>query len=167
MSHFCPSFGCTLRNITFLNWGSQHTVHQVESYRSRARGRVTSLDLLAMFCLLQLRIRLVLWAACSYHWLISNFLFDQYRQALLYRATLNLFFHQSVLILEFRCRPLHLTVELHEVHRGPLLKPAKVPLGGIPSLYCISCTIQLDVFCKLLAGALGTPGYIINKDIEQ
>ncbi|KAK4832999.1 hypothetical protein QYF61_027023 [Mycteria americana] len=36
-------------------------------------------------------------------------------------------------------------VELHEVHKGPLLKPMKVPLDCISSLKHINCSAQLDV----------------------
>ena len=37
---------------------------------------------------------------------------------------------------------------------GPLLKPVKGPLDGIPSLKSTNCTSQLGVICKLAEGAL-------------
>ena len=45
-------------------------------------------------------------------------------------------------------------VELREVPMGPLLKPVKGPLDGIPSLKSTNCTSQLGVICKLAEGAL-------------
>ena len=44
-------------------------------------------------------------------------------------------------------------VEPHEVHTGPLLELVQVPLDGILSFWCVSCTTQLDVICKLAEGA--------------
>jgi len=38
---------------------------------------------------------------------------------------------------------------------GPLLKLVQVPLDGIPSFWCVNCTTQLGVICKLAEGALG------------
>jgi len=43
-------------------------------------------------------------------------------------------------------------VEPHEIHLGPLLKPVTVPLDVILSLWCVNCTPQLDVICKLTEG---------------
>jgi len=45
-------------------------------------------------------------------------------------------------------------VESHEVHTGPLLELVLVPLDGIPSFWCVNCTTQLAVICKLAEGAL-------------
>jgi len=45
-------------------------------------------------------------------------------------------------------------VEPHEVHTGPLLKLVQVPLDGIPSFWCVSCTAHPGVICKLAEGAL-------------
>jgi len=45
-------------------------------------------------------------------------------------------------------------VEHHEVHTGPLLKLVQVSLAGIPSFWCVNCTTQLGVICKLAEGAL-------------
>jgi len=45
-------------------------------------------------------------------------------------------------------------VKLHEVHTGPLLKLVQVPLDGILSFWCVNCTTQLGVICKLAEGAL-------------
>ena len=44
--------------------------------------------------------------------------------------------------------------EPHEVHTGPPLKPAQVPLDGIPALQCVDCTMQLGVVGKLAEAAI-------------
>ncbi|KAK4828346.1 hypothetical protein QYF61_026007 [Mycteria americana] len=97
-----------------------------------------------------------------------------YSQVLICRATLNPFIPQSVLILQIALAQvqdlaLGLT-ELHEVHMGPLLKPVKVPLDGIPSLKHINCTTQLGVICKLAEGtgmkALQNPLALCNKTVR-
>ncbi|KAK4827038.1 hypothetical protein QYF61_013222 [Mycteria americana] len=58
-------------------------------------------------------------------------------------------------------------VEPHEVHMGPLLEFAQVPLDGIPSLRCVNCTTQLGVVHKLAEGALDPTVYVIDEDIKQ
>jgi len=57
--------------------------------------------------------------------------------------------------------------ELHQVHVDLLFKPIKVPLDGIPSHWCINCTTQLAVICKLVEGALKPTVYVISADIKQ
>ncbi|KAK4831706.1 hypothetical protein QYF61_018758 [Mycteria americana] len=85
-------------------------------------------------------------------------------------AAHNPFIPQSVLILEIaltEVQDLALgLVELHEVHMGPLLKPVKVPLDGIPSLKCINCTTQIGVICKFAGSALDLTAYVIGEDIK-
>ncbi|KAK4826170.1 hypothetical protein QYF61_006032 [Mycteria americana] len=80
-----------------------------------------------------------------------------YHQVLFRRAALNPFILQSVLILGIaltQVQDLALgLVELHDVHMGPVLKPVKVPLDGIPSLKRIKCTTQLGVICRLSEGS--------------
>ena len=75
----------------------------------------------------------------------------QYLQVLLSRAALNPFIPQPVLIpgvAPTQMQDLALGLVLpHEVHMGPPLQPVKVPLGGIPSLKQINCTVQLGVIC--------------------
>jgi len=77
---------------------------------------------------------------------------------------------QSVLTLRIaviRVQDLALVlVELYDAHMGPLLKPVKVPLDGIASHQCISCTTQLGVICKLSGGELNTTLYVIPEDIK-
>ena len=58
-------------------------------------------------------------------------------------------------------------VEPHEVHTSPPLKPAKVPLDGIPSLQCVSHTTQLGVLYKVSKGALDPTVHVIDEDVEQ
>lgn len=43
-------------------------------------------------------------------------------------------------------------VKPHEVLTGPLLKFVQVALDGIPSFYCVNCTAQLCIICKLAEG---------------
>ncbi|KAK4808976.1 hypothetical protein QYF61_015210 [Mycteria americana] len=57
-------------------------------------------------------------------------------------------------------------VEVHEVCMGPLLKPVKVALDGIPSLLRINCTTELGVICKLAEGALNPTIYITDEDTK-
>ena len=54
--------------------------------------------------------------------------------------------------------------EPHEVHVGPPLKPVKVPLDGIPSLWHINCTAQLGVVCRLAEGALSPTVRVIDEE---
>ncbi|KAK4831361.1 hypothetical protein QYF61_017492 [Mycteria americana] len=99
-----------------------------------------------------------------------QFFIHQCPQILPCRTALNPFFPQSVLILGIaliQVQDLALgLVELHEVHMGPLLKPVKVSLDGIPSLRHANCTTQLGVICKLAEGALNPAIYVIDEDIK-
>jgi len=45
-------------------------------------------------------------------------------------------------------------VEPHEVHTGSFFEVVQVCLDGIPSFWCVICTTQLGVICKLAEGAL-------------
>ncbi|KAK4832517.1 hypothetical protein QYF61_023582, partial [Mycteria americana] len=86
------------------------------------------------------------------------------------QVALNPFIPQPVLILGIawtQVQDLALDlVEPHEVHMGPLLKLVQVPLDGIPSLRCVSCTTQLGVICNLAEGALDLAVNVI-EDIKQ
>ncbi|PKU44258.1 hypothetical protein llap_5451 [Limosa lapponica baueri] len=57
-------------------------------------------------------------------------------------------------------------IELHEVYAGPLLKPVKVPLDGIPSLQYVNRSTQLGVIGKLAEGALSSTIHVANKDVK-
>ena len=57
-------------------------------------------------------------------------------------------------------------VELHEVHTGPVLKPVKVPLDGIPFLQLINCIAQLGVMCTFAKAAFNLIVYVVDKDIK-
>ena len=57
-------------------------------------------------------------------------------------------------------------VEPHEVHLGPLLKPAWVPLDGISSLWCVDHTLQLGVISKL-AESVYNPAVDVIEDIKR
>lgn len=55
---------------------------------------------------------------------------------------------------------------------GSLLKLVQIPLGGMPSFLCISCTTQLCGIRKLAESALDPIGndifvYVIDKDIKK
>jgi len=54
----------------------------------------------------------------------------------------------------------HGLVQLQEVRTGPLLKPAKVPLGGSPSL---NCTTQLGVTCQLAEDPVDPSVYVTQS----
>ena len=66
-----------------------------------------------------------------------------------------------------RCKTKIGFVEPHEVHLGPLLKPAWVPLDGIPSLWCVDHTPQLGVNSKLAEGVLDPTINVIDEDIKE
>ena len=57
--------------------------------------------------------------------------------------------------------------EPHEVHVGPPLDLAQVPLDGILSLRHVDHTTLLGVICKLAEGALVLAVYVIDEDIKQ
>jgi len=82
----------------------------------------------------------------------------QYPQVFLGRTALNPFIPQPVLISGItptQMQDLALgLVEPHEIHTGPLLKLVQIPLDGMLSLWCVSCTTQLGVISKLAEGAL-------------
>ena len=82
----------------------------------------------------------------------------QYPQVFPSRATLKPFIPQPVLIVGFaptQMQDLALgLVEPHEVHKGPVLEPVHVPLDSILFFWCVSCTTQLGIICKLAEGAL-------------
>jgi len=81
-----------------------------------------------------------------------------YPQVLVGRAALNPFIPQPVLTLGLtstHAQDLALgLVETHEVHMDPLLQLVQVPLEGILSFWCVNCTTQLGVICKLAEGVL-------------
>jgi len=92
-------------------------------------------------------------------------------QVLLRRAALNPFIPQSVLIL--RTAPTQVQdlalglVEPHEVHMGPPLRLVQVSLDDIPSFWCVNCTTQLGVICKLAEGALDHAVYVLDENVKQ
>ncbi|KAK4808270.1 hypothetical protein QYF61_020751 [Mycteria americana] len=95
----------------------------------------------------------------------------QYPQVLLLRAALNPFIPQPALILGVaptQMQDLALgLVDPHEVHMGPLLQLAQVPLDGIPSLRYVNRTTQLGVVSKLAEGALDPTVHVVDEDTKQ
>jgi len=95
----------------------------------------------------------------------------QYPQVLLSKAALNTFISQPVLIAEValtQVQDLALgLVEPHEVHTGPLLELVQVPLDGILSFWCVNCTTQFGVVCKLAEGALDLAVYLTDENTKQ
>jgi len=75
----------------------------------------------------------------------------QYPQVLLGRTALNLFIPQPVLLVGIAPKQMQdLTlglVEPYDIHTGLPLQLVQVPLDGILSFWCVSCTIQLGVIC--------------------
>ena len=57
-------------------------------------------------------------------------------------------------------------VELHKVGMGPPRQPAQFPLDSIPSLWCVNCTTQRGVICKLAEKALDPTVHVTYKDIK-
>ncbi|KAK4824302.1 hypothetical protein QYF61_013047, partial [Mycteria americana] len=139
---------CSNRSMSFLYWGPQN--HMQYS--------------------IQPRIRLAFWAASTHCGLTSNFSSTSTPKSFC-TGLLSIHSFPSLLTLGIaltQVQDLALgLVELHGVRMGPLLKPVKVPLDGIPSLKRINCTTQLGLICKLAEGALNPTVYVINKDIEQ
>ncbi|KAK4829131.1 hypothetical protein QYF61_002210 [Mycteria americana] len=141
-----------VRVFSVLRAPELDTVLQVGSHLEQ-RGRITSLDLLAMLLLMQPRIQLAFWAVSAHCWVMSGFSFT-----ITPKAALNPFTPQPVLIL--RVAPTQVQdpalglFEPHEVHMGPLLELVQVPLHGIPSLRRVNHTTQLGVICKLAEEAL-------------
>ena len=120
------------------------------------RGRITSLALLATLDATQDTVGL---QGCESTLLAQVQIFThQYPQVLLGWAVLNPFIPQTVLIVMIaptQMQDLALgLVEPCEFHTDPLLELVQVPLDGIPSFWCDSCTTPLDVSCKLAEGAL-------------
>ncbi|KAK4818202.1 hypothetical protein QYF61_008586 [Mycteria americana] len=95
----------------------------------------------------------------------------QYLQVLLRRAALYHIIPQP--ILKPRITPTQGQdpalglVEPHEVRTGPLLQLVQVPLDGIPSFWCLNCTTQFGVVCKLAEGALCLTVNVIDENTEQ
>ena len=54
-------------------------------------------------------------------------------------------------------------VELHEVGMSPPLSPVQVSLCSIHSLWCVNCTTQLGVICKLAERALNPTTKLLNN----
>ena len=100
-----------------------------------------------------------------------QFLINHHPQVLLLRAALNPFSTQPLFVIGIaltHVQDLALgLVEPHAVHAGPLLKPVKVPLDGIPSLQRINHTTELGVICKLADGVLSPTVYVIDEDVKQ
>jgi len=82
----------------------------------------------------------------------------QHPQVLLSRAAFNPFIPQPAWISEdapIKVQdPARDLVGPNEVHIGPFLELVQVPLHVIPFFWCVSCTTQLCVICKLAEGAL-------------
>jgi len=98
-------------------------------------------------------------------------LVSQYPQVLLLRTVVDPFSAQPLFVLGIpltQGQDLVLgLVQLHEVLTGPPLKPAKVPLDGIPSLQHVDHTTQLGVVGKLAEGAFSTTVHVPSKDVTQ
>ncbi|KAK4816292.1 LOW QUALITY PROTEIN: hypothetical protein QYF61_014590 [Mycteria americana] len=90
-------------------------------------------------------------------------------QVLFRRAALNHIIPQLVLKprIALTQDPALGLVEPHEVHTGPLLQLVQVPLDDILSFWCVSCTTQLGVICKLAEGALDLAVNVIDENIEH
>jgi len=79
-------------------------------------------------------------AASTHCWVMSSFSPPSTPKSS--RAALSLLIPQPVAPNQMQDLALRL-VEPLEVHMGPLLELAQVPLDGIPSFWCLSCTTPL------------------------
>jgi len=84
-------------------------------------------------------------------------------------ATLKPFIPQPILIVgvaptQMQDLALHL-VEPHEIHTGPFLDLVQVPLDGIPYFWCVNCTTQPGVVCKLAESALDLA--VIDENVKR
>ncbi|KAK4830703.1 hypothetical protein QYF61_012872 [Mycteria americana] len=109
------------------------------------RGRITSLNLLAILCLMQPRITLAFFATRD-------------PQIRFCRAAFQLGGPQYILVPGVVPAQVQdfvlLLVELHEVPVGLFLLPVEVPLDGSMTFWCISHSSQFGVICKLFEGTL-------------
>ncbi|KAK4831337.1 hypothetical protein QYF61_017468 [Mycteria americana] len=163
------------RPMSFLCWGPQSGMQYSVGWglmRAGYRGRITSLDLLVTLLLMQPRIWLAFWAASAHCWLMLSFSSTNTPKSFSSgRAALNPFSAQPVFVLGIA--PTHVQdlalgpVELHEVRTGPPLKPVRVPLEGIPSLWHVNSTTQLGDIGKLAEGALNPTVHVADKDVKQ
>ena len=88
-------------------------------------------------------------------------------KVLLHRAALNELFSQSVDISGIALTQVQdPAFVLAEVHMGPLFEPVQVPLDSFLSFTCVSCSVQLDVICKLAEGTLNPIIYATDEDIK-
>lgn len=119
------------------------TILQVESQESRVEGQNTSLTPFPMILLMQARMIGFLGYKCTLPAGVE-FSSNQSPKVLLLRDALNSFSVQPVCVLQIvpvQVQDLALVlVELLEVCTDPLLKPAKFPIDGIPSLLNVDCT---------------------------
>ena len=58
-------------------------------------------------------------------------------------------------------------VDLDEVLTDLPLYLVRVPLGGIPSLYCVDHITEIDVTHKLAEGALNSAVQVSDKEVES
>jgi len=100
---------------------------------------------------------LTFWAECAQSAHVK-LIIHQYPQVLLGRTALNPLIPLPVLIVGVALTPMQDLalglVEPLEVHTGPFLQLVQVPLDGILPFWCVNCTTQLGVVCKLAEGAL-------------
>ncbi|KAK4820014.1 hypothetical protein QYF61_017393 [Mycteria americana] len=107
------------------------------------------------------------------HTLLAHvqFFVHQYPQVLFHRAALDHIMPQPV--LKPRIAPTQVSdpalglVEPHEVHTSPLLQLVQVPQDDILSFWCVNCTTQLGVICRIAEGALDLTVSITDENIEQ
>ena len=134
------------------------------------RGRVTSLDLLVIFCLMQPRILLaLLWGKGTLLPPVQPGV-HQDPQVFFCQAAFQPGGPQHILVHGFVPPQVQdcalLFVELDEVPVSPFLQPVVVPLDGSTTVGCISHSSQFDVICKLAESILCPVRWIINDDVK-
>lgn len=139
--------------------------------RAEQKGRITSPDLLATPLLVQPRIQLAAWTASTHCMIMSNFLSMRTSKFFSSRLLDTMFLSQSVFMSGiFLSLVLHLDLVLFQLFEVPvdlLFKFVQVPLSGIPSFRCVSCTVQLHVSCQPAECALNFTVHVIDEDIEE
>ncbi|GAB0193852.1 mitochondrial enolase superfamily member 1 [Grus japonensis] len=158
-------------SMSLLYWGAQNWTQLSRCGLTSAEQmeRITSLNLLAMLCLIQPRIPLDC-RLCHRDTLLAHvqLAIHQDPQILCSKVAFQLVSHHHVLmpgvvppqVQDFA----FVLVELHEVPVGSFLQPLEVALDGSMILWFINDTCQCCVISKIAEGALCPIVQIIRED---
>ncbi|XP_055576153.1 uncharacterized protein LOC129736772 [Falco cherrug] len=145
-------------SLSLLDWGAQRwTQHSSCSLPSaEQRGRITSLDLLAMLLLMHPRVLLAALATRAHCWLVGNLLSTSTPTS--FSAELPPSRPAPARTGAWGCSspgadPTLAFAGLHQVPLCPALQPVPVSLNGSAASWCISHSSQLCVTCKRSEGS--------------